>query len=119
MLYLRTGILSLMLAGVVHGATPSTCGLGDEYARGLCAYQRRQFDEAEGVFRAIVERDAKEPQTMKAMYFLARTLMKRGRFDDASALLIRIYVLDKPFYDGWGCDFLLGECRRALGKDEG
>ncbi len=116
---MRYLILSLLVSATAYGATPSTCGLGDDYARGLCAYQRRQFDEAEQVFRAIVDADAKEPHTMKATYFLARTMMKRGRFDEASTLLIRIYVLDKPFYDGWGCDFLLGECRKALGKDEG
>ena len=114
---MRYLIVSLLMAGAAFGA-PSTCGLDDDYARGLCAYQRRQFDEAEQAFRSIMDTDAKEPRTMKATYFLARTLMKRGRFDDASTILIRIYVLDKPFYDAWGCDFLLGECRRAVGKDE-
>ena len=43
--------------------------------------------------------------------------MNRGRFDEASTMLIRIYDLDKAFYDTWSCDFLLGECRRALGKE--
>ncbi|PYQ50751.1 MAG: hypothetical protein DMF59_10000 [Acidobacteria bacterium] len=51
------------------------------------------------------------------MYFLARTEMKRGRFDEASGLLVRIYGLDQSFYDVWNCDFLLGECRKATGKD--
>lgn len=50
------------------------------------------------------------------MYFLARTLMKTGRYDEASKVLVRIYETDKPFYDDWECDFLLGECRRAQGK---
>ena len=42
--------------------------------------------------------------------------MKTGRFDDASKLFIRIYEADRPFYDDWQCDFLLGECSRALGR---
>ena len=42
--------------------------------------------------------------------------MKTGRYDEASALLIRIYSMDQTFYDTWNVDFLLGECRKALGK---
>jgi TolA-binding protein len=113
----RWGILaSLLFAAVAQAAAPSTCGLTDDYSRGLCAYQRRHFAQAESAFGAIADRDAKEPQTIRALYFLARTHMKQGRWDDASAVLIRIYLLDKPFYDAWACDFLLGECRRAAGK---
>ena len=51
------------------------------------------------------------------MYFLARTEMKLGRFDEAQTLFIRIYALDAPFYHAWSCDFLLGECRKAMGKE--
>jgi len=51
------------------------------------------------------------------MYFLARTEMKRGRFDEAATLFVRIYGLDTSFYEAWNCDFLLGECRKATGKD--
>ena len=97
-------------------APPTTCGQEGEYERALCSYQRRNFAEAESAFRVIVERGEKEPATLRATYFLARTLMKTGRFDEASALLIRIYSLDKAFYDAWNCDFLLGECRKALGR---
>jgi TolA-binding protein len=95
---------------------PTTCGQEGEYERALCSYQRRNFADAEAGFRAIVDADAKDPQTIRAHYFLARTLMKTGRFDEASALLIRIYSLDKSFYVVWNCDFLLGECRKALGR---
>ena len=102
--------------GSAPGAAPSTCGLGGDYAGALCAYQRRNFALAERAFRAIADRDAKEPQTVRALYFLARTHMKQGRWDEASEALIRIYLLDKPFYDAWACDYLLGECRKAAGK---
>jgi TolA-binding protein len=97
-------------------APPSTCSQQGEYAAALCAYQRRAFAEAEAAFRAIVERDEPSPELIRSTYFLARTLMKTGRFDEASALLVRIYSLDPAFYDSWNCDFLLGECRRALGR---
>lgn len=95
---------------------PTTCGIDGDYERALCAYQRRDFASAESLFRTVAERDVKDEKTIRATYFLARTFMKTGRFDEASALLIRIYTLDKPFYDGWNCDFLLGECRKALGR---
>ena len=107
-----SGLILALLAAV-----PTTCGANDPYGVALCAYQKRSFAEAEAGFRAIVEADEKDPQTVRATYFLARTLMKRGRFDDASKLFIRIYSLDKSFYDAWSCDYLLGECRKASGKD--
>ena len=64
----------------------------------------------------MVEKDDVSPQTVKAMYFLARTRMKTGRFAEAASVFVRIYETDRPFYDTWNCDFLLGECRRAMGK---
>lgn len=106
-----------LLAQPLAAAVPSTCSLSDPYSKALCAYQRRNFDEADTGFRAIVQAQAEEPQTVRAMYFLARTGMKRGRYDEAAKLFIRIYALDKSFYDAWSCDFLLGECRKAVGKD--
>lgn len=99
-----------------HAAPPTTCGGASDYERSLCAYQRRNFAEAETGFRAVMERTEQDPRTIRATYFLARTLMKTGRFDEASALLIRIYSLDQAFYETWNCDFLLGECRKAVGK---
>jgi TolA-binding protein len=113
---MRTLLIFALFALPASAAAPSTCGSADSYSRALCAYQHRSFGEAEKGFRAIADAGAKEPQTVKAMYFLARTLMKTGRFDEASKMFIRIYETDKPFYDDWECDFLLGECRRALGK---
>ena len=43
--------------------------------------------------------------------------MKLGRFDEAATLFIRIYSMDPAFYASWYCDFLLGECRKAVGKE--
>jgi len=108
-------ILALLLLASA-APPPSTCGATDEYSRALCAYQNRHFSEAAAIFRSIAERNEPEPQTIRSLYFLARTEMKLGRFDEASTLFIRIYETDPPFYREWGCDFLLGECRAALGK---
>lgn len=91
--------------------------MGDPYSKALCAYQRRNFADAEKGFRTIVTADEPDPQTVRAAYFLARTLMKRGQYDEAAKLFIRIYAMDKSFYDAWSCDYLLGECRRATGRD--
>ncbi|HEX9161914.1 MAG TPA: tetratricopeptide repeat protein [Thermoanaerobaculia bacterium] len=112
---MRVALILALLALPVTAAPPSTCGAPDAYSRALCAYQHRQFADAEKGFRAIVDAGAQEPETMKSTYFLARTLMKTGRFDDAAKLLVRIYGQDKPFYEEWQCDYLLGECRRAQG----
>jgi TolA-binding protein len=114
---MRYAVIFAFLAAPALAAPPTTCGANDDYGRALCAYQRRNFAEAEAGFRRIAEGGAAEAQTLHAMYFLARTEMKRGRFDEASTLFVRIYGLDKSFYDAWNCDFLLGECRRATGKD--
>ena len=105
-----------LIAQVAVAAPPSTCALDSPYERALCSYQRRNFADAEAGFRSIVDAGAREPETLRATYFLGRTLMKTGRFDEASALFVRIYSTDKAFYDTWNCDFLLGECRKALGK---
>lgn len=115
----RAVILALLVAAAapLAAATPSTCGQKDDYSRALCAYQRREFTAADAAFRAIVDKNEPDPKTIRATYFLARTEMKRGRFEEASTLLIRIYGLDPAFYATWNCDFLLGECRRAAGKD--
>jgi len=113
---MRYALILALLAQISSAAPPSTCGAAGDYDRALCAYQRRSFAEAEAGFRAITEKEERDAQTIRATYFLARTLMKTGRFDEASALLIRIYSMDQAFYGEWNGDFLLGECRRALGK---
>ena len=114
----RLLILALLAAAAsAEAKPPTTCGGSDDYARALCAYQRRQFAEAEAGFRGIVEKNEVDPQTIRAIYFLARTEMKRGRFDEAAPLFVRIYTMDPAFYASWNCDFLLGECRKAVGKD--
>ncbi len=109
--------LLLATAPALFAAPPSTCGAADDYGKALCAYQRRNFVEAAAELRAIVDKGEQDATTIRAIYFLARTEMKLGRFDEAAPLLIRIYSLDRAFYATWNCDFLLGECRRAMGKD--
>ncbi len=113
---MRYALILALLAQTALAAPPSTCRLDGEYERALCAYQKRSFAEAEAGFRAIAEREERDAMTIRSTYFLARTLMKTGRFDEASAQLIRIYSMDQAFYDTWNVDFLLGECRKALGK---
>src|SRR5947209_3613751 len=111
-------VTALLFAALpAWAAPPSTCGATDEYGKALCLYQRRSFIEAEAVFRDIADKDEKDPATIRSTYFLARTEMKLGRFDAAAARLVRIYSLDPAFYASWNCDFLLGECRRAMGKE--
>lgn len=106
-----------LLAATASAAPPTTCGDSDAYSRALCAYQRRNFAEAEAGFRELVARPEQDSQTIRSLYFLARTEMKRGRFDEAAPMFIRIYSLDPAFYASWSCDHLLGECRRAVGRD--
>jgi TolA-binding protein len=113
----KTALILALLASAAPAAPPSTCGATDDYGKALCAYQRRNFVDAEAAFRAIVEKKEEDAVTIRAMYFLARTEMKLGRFENAAPLLVRIYSLDPAFYASWNCDFLLGECRRAMGKD--
>ncbi|HVS31312.1 MAG TPA: tetratricopeptide repeat protein [Thermoanaerobaculia bacterium] len=112
----RSALILALLSLPALAGPPTTCGGADDYSQALCSYQRRDFAESERRFRAIAEEGAESPQTLRAAYFLARTLMKTGRFEEAAQQFIRIYELDKPFYDSWNCDFLLGECRRAQGK---
>ena len=113
---MRYALILALFAQLALAAPPTTCGSGGDYERALCAYQRRDFASAESGFRTLMEREERDAQTIRSTYFLARTLMKTGRFDEASALLIRIYSMDQAFYDTWNGDFLLGECRKALGK---
>ena len=107
----------LLVVSPLFAAPPSTCGARDDYGKALCAYQRRSFIEAEAEFRTIVDKGEPDAKTIRALYFLARTEMKRGRFEEAGPLFVRIYAMDPAFYASWNCDFLLGECRRAMGKD--
>ena len=109
-------LATLLAALAANAAPPSTCNQSDDYSRGLCSYQRRNFAEAEAEFRAIVDRNEPDPQTIRATYFLARTDMKLGRYEEAETLFVRIYEMSRSFYEEWNCDFLLGQCRKARGK---
>lgn len=87
------------------------------YMVALSAYIRGEHATAERLFLSIVEEDRKEPETIKAHYFLARSRMKLRKWEEASAGLIRIYSTDPIFYLHWNCDFLLGEARAGMGLD--
>jgi TolA-binding protein len=108
----------LMLLTVTHPARAAApCSSGDAYTQALCSFKQHDYNTASQRFQAIVGRGETAPETIKSMYFLARTDMKLSRWTEASSLLTRIYSIAPGFYHEWNCDFLLGECRRALGKD--
>src|SRR5437763_16763059 len=96
----RALILALIATSAL-AAPPSTCGQGDEYGRALCAYQRRNFTEAEAEFRAIADRNDPDPQTIRATYSLARTEIKLGRDEEAGTNFIRLYEMSKAYYEDW------------------
>ena len=116
---IRNAVILALLAAAAPfagAAPPTTCGRTDAYSVALCAYQHRDFVQAAARFSELAEANLEDPRTVRALYFLGRTEMKLGRYDEASTRFIRIYALDKPFYHAWNCDFLLGECRKAGGK---
>ena len=111
---------AVVLSGVTANAAPARAvcgGTASSYAAALCFYHQGDLAEAYAAFTTIVEADEPRPETLKSRYFLARTLMKQRRWDEASAELIKIYSISAAFYEEWSCDFLLGEARRALGLD--
>jgi len=78
-------VLFLALALSAEGKPPSTCGGTDDYAKALCAYQRRQFPEAELGFRSIVEKERDRSQTIRPSIFWpdgdeARPVRRSGPF---------------------------------------
>ncbi|HUF16656.1 MAG TPA: hypothetical protein VMS12_01290 [Thermoanaerobaculia bacterium] len=103
-------------AAQVRSDPADTSGV-ENYRRALSSYIRGDHATAERLFEAIVEEDRKEPETIKAHYFLARSRMKLRKWEQASAGLIRIHSVDPIFYGQWNCDFLLGEVRAAMGLD--
>lgn len=90
---------------------------GAGYPAALAAYHSGDLAAAEPLFRLVAEQDEASPETIKARYFLARTLMKQRRFEEAASLLIDLHRRSPLFYREWACDFLLGQCRAALGQD--
>ena len=113
---LATLIVLFAATATAAPAPPSTCGRTDAYSLALCAYQHRDFVQSEARFTELADANLDDPRTVRALYFLARTEMKLGKYEEASTHFIRIYALDQPFYHAWNCDFLLGECRKAVGK---
>lgn len=89
---------------------------GRAYEQALCAYYGGDYQGAEEKLRQVAEGEP-SPEAIRARYFLARALMRQQKWELASRELITIFGLDAGFYREWGCDFLLGECRRELGLD--
>ncbi len=108
-----------LLASAAGMAAPAAVCRGelDPYGDALCLYLRGEHEAARSGFGAIVAKDEPRPETLKARYFLARTLMKLHRFEEASGELIKIYSIAPAFYEEWSCDFLLGEARRGMGME--
>lgn len=89
---------------------------GSRYERGVCWYTNGDLVRAESELVQIVEQGRAERETLKALYFLARTRMKMEQWEEASRLWIRLFELSPAFYREWNGDYLLGECRRKSGK---
>ena len=111
---IATAISFVLLFAAASAARGAGCSQESDYARAVCLYRAGSFAEAEPLFAASAAAVA-SPETIKAEYFLARCRMKLGRFSDAAQGLMKIYSLDPSFYREWSCDFLLGECRKAMG----
>jgi tetratricopeptide (TPR) repeat protein len=115
--------VALFLAATSLAATASVAAApvcpGDlePYGTALCHYLRGEHEAARAGFETIVLADEPRPETIKARYFLARSLMKLGRWEEAAGELIRIYSLSPAFYKDWSCDYLLGEARRGMGLE--
>lgn len=115
---MRTSCVAIVLSfACLPFGNAASCAEGTSYVQALCHYRQKAWTEAEGAFSAIVELGLQDPETIKALYFRARTKMRLKRWDEASIDLIRIYTLDPAFFQEWNGDFLLGECRKMLGKD--
>lgn len=113
------GLLLALLVGASGSASAQdVCASADgDYPRALCLYRAGRWSDAERALGAIVVADRKEPETLKARYFLARSYMRQKKWNEAAAELRRIYSVSPAFYQQWSCDFLLGESRRAMGLD--
>lgn len=79
------------------------------YERGLCLYTAGEYGEAVDVLGEVAGRD--DSVGIRAQYFLARSLMKLERWEEASSALIEIFRRSPAFYRLWNCDYLLGVSR--------
>lgn len=113
----RTAIASVLLLLSFGTVASGASDLATQYDTALRRYRARDYAAATIGFRAIVSADEKDPLTLRARYFLARSLMKNRSWREAQQELFAIYNTAPSFYNEWSCDFLLGECRRALGEE--
>jgi TolA-binding protein len=109
-------LTALLLLSITPSSPAQICPDASEYGRALCLFIEGDFVAAESAFATIAAGEEPSPTLIRAMYFLARSKMALKKFDEAEAHLIRIYASDSGFYQEWGCDFLLGESRKAQGK---
>lgn len=118
----RRLVVLFVLVGAIAGISPASaqktaCNSADDYSRALCLYRAGDLLEAASLFAKVAESDEPSPEVLKSQYFLARIDMRNKQWREASRRLIRIYSLSQSFYDDWNCDYLLGECRRAMGEE--
>lgn len=104
----------LFCVGPVGYSATVECS-GSDYERGLCFYAAGEWTRAESLLAEVVDDGREEQETLKAMYFLARTKMQTKQWDEASRLWMRLFDLSPAFYREWNGDYLLGVCRRELG----
>ena len=90
------------------------CPQRADYDRAVCLYRTGNLAAASSEFERVSERIEPAPETIRSMYFLARIRMKEGEWQEANDMLIEIWKRSPVFYRSWSCDYLLGECRRAL-----
>lgn len=64
-----------------------------EVRRGNRAFKSEQFQEAELKYRSALEQN---PQSLRALYNLASSLYKQGRYDEAANILDGLAKLDIP-----------------------
>ncbi len=114
---IRSIVAVLLCSWATMGYSATLECQGTRYERALCLYGSSEWKGAERELSTLVEADAPGRETLKAMYFLARTKMKTGEWDEASELWIRLFSLSPAFYREWNGDYLLGECRRRSGRD--
>lgn len=113
---IRATVAVFLLGWPSMGYSATAECVGSRYERGVCWYASGNWERAESELVEVVEQGRPEQETLKALYFLARTKMRVGQWEEASRLWIRLFELSPAFYRQWNGDYLLGECRRETGK---
>jgi tetratricopeptide (TPR) repeat protein len=113
---MKRTVVAVFLTSMIALGQSATAACPEEgYEAGLCLYSEGRWEEAEAALEAAFDPAEKRPETLKALYFLGRTKMRLGGWQEASDIWIRLFHLSPAFYRQWNGDFLLGTCRRNLG----